>query len=174
MIKYRWKEVSKMPKYCPRCTYILSIGDTKCSFCGMVITTGVVVDKKFADEFLNEEMTEKTSFPRAFMDGGRDMMPAKETKQLQTDDEALTDEIIADEIIGDKLFSFETEKGFEVESISRGLLDQGREMTPAVETRILTADDELFAEEMIGDEIIADGFMALKNRPNLPKSMQLR
>jgi len=102
------------------------------------------------------------------------MMPAKETKQLQTDDEALTDEIIADEIIGDKLFSFETEKGFEVESISRGLLDQGREMTPAVETRILTADDELFAEEMIGDEIIADGFMALKNRPNLPKSMQLR
>ncbi|PKM71602.1 MAG: hypothetical protein CVU92_08070 [Firmicutes bacterium HGW-Firmicutes-17] len=118
-------------------------------------------------------MTEKTSFPRGFLDGGRDMLPVIETKQLQTDDEVLTDEMIADEIIGDKLFSSETEKGFEVESMSRGLLDQGREMTAAVETRILTADDELFAEEMIGDEIIADGFMAQKNRPNLPKSMRL-
>lgn len=163
-----------MPKYCPRCTYILSIDDTKCGFCGMVITTGIVVDKKIADEFLNEGILRKTSFPRAFLDGGRDMMPAKETTQLQTNDEALTDEIIADEIIGDKLFSYETEKGFEVESLSRGLLDQGKEMTPAVEIRILTADDELFAEEMIGDEIIADGFLALKNRPyNLPKSMRL-
>ena len=47
-------------------------------------------------------------------------------------------------------------------------------MTPAVEIPILTADDELFAEEMIGDEITADGFLALKNRPhNLPKSMRL-
>jgi len=117
---------------------------------------------------------EKPSFSRAFLDGGRDMIPAKETKLLQADDEALSDEIIADEIIGDKLFSYETEKGFEVESLARGLLDQGREMTPSVETRILTADDELFAEEMIGDEIIADGFLALKNRPyNLPKSMRL-
>ena len=166
--------MSKMPKYCPRCTYILSIDDTKCRFCGMVITAGVVVDKKFADKFIKEEMIGKTSLPRAFVDGGRDMRPAKDTKQLQTDDEALTDEMIADEIIGDKLFSYETEKGFEVESLARGLLDQGREMVPAVETRILTADDELFAEEMIGDEIIADGFMALKNRPyNLPKSMRL-
>ncbi|PKM54152.1 MAG: hypothetical protein CVU99_16680 [Firmicutes bacterium HGW-Firmicutes-4] len=163
-----------MPKYCPRCTYIIGFGDTKCRFCGMVLTTGFVVNEAIADEFLTEEMTEKTSFPRGFMDGGRDMMPAKETKLLQPDDEALSDEMIADEIIGDKLFSYETEKGFEVESMSRGLLDQGREMTPAVETRILTADDELFAEEMIGDEIIADGFMALKNRPyNLPKSMRL-
>ncbi len=163
-----------MPKYCPRCTYILSIDDTKCSFCGMVITTGIVVNEKIADEFLNEEMTEKTSFPRGFLDGGRDMMPAIETKQLQTDDEALTDEMIADEIIGDKLFSYETEKGFEVESLARGLLDQGREMTPAIERRTLTIDDEIFAEEMIGDEIIADGFLALKNRPyNLPKSMRM-
>lgn len=163
-----------MPKYCPRCTYIIGIGDTKCRFCGMVLTTRIVVNEEIADEFLKEEMAEVTSFPRAFLDGGRDMMPAKEIKQLQTDDEALTDEIIADEIIGDKLFSYETEKGFEVESLARGLLDQGREMTPAAETRILTADDELFAEEMIGDEIIADGFMALKNRPyNLPKSMRL-
>ena len=163
-----------MPKYCPRCTYILSIDDTKCSFCGMVITTGIVVDEKFADEFLTEGVMGKISFPRAFLDGGRDMMPAKETRQLQVDDEALTDEIIADEIIGDKLFSYETEKGFEIESLARGLLDQGREMTPAVETRILTADDELLAEEMIGDEITADGFIALKNRPyNLPKSMRL-
>ena len=169
MIKYKWKEVRKMPKYCPRCTYILSIDDTKCRFCGMVITTGVVVDKKFADEFLKEEMVEKTSFPRSFMDGGREMTPAKETKPLQTDDIALTDEMI-----GDKLFSYETEKGFEIESLSKGLLDQGREMTPAVEIPILTADDELFAEEMIGDEITADGFLALKNRPhNLPKSMRL-
>ena len=140
----------------------------------MVITTGVVVDKKFADEFLKEEMVEKTSFPRSFKDGGREMTPAKETKPLQTDDIALTDEMIADEIIGDKLFSYETEKGFEIESLSKGLLDQGREMTPAVEIPILTADDELFAEEMIGDEITADGFLALKNRPhNLPKSMRL-
>lgn len=140
----------------------------------MVITTGVVVDKKFADEFLKEEMVEKTSFPRSFMDGGREMTPAKETKPLQTDDIALTDEMIADEISGDKLFSYETEKGFEIESLSKGLLDQGREMTPAVEIPILTADDELFAEEMIGDEITADGFLALKNRPhNLPKSMRL-
>ena len=71
----------------------------------MVITTGVVVEKKFADEFLKEEMVEKTSFPRSFMDGGREMTPAKETKPLQTDDIALTDEMIADEIIGDKLFT---------------------------------------------------------------------
>lgn len=173
MIKYRWKEVSKMPKYCPRCTYILSIDDTKCSFCGMVITTGIVVDKKIADEFLEEEMMASGSFSREFLDGGREMTPAKETKSLQTDDVVLTDELIADEIIGDKWFSDETEKAFEVMSLSIGLLDQGREMMPAVETRILTTNDELFAEEMIGDEITADGFLANKNRPNLPKSMQL-
>jgi len=162
-----------MPKYCPRCTYILSIDDTKCSFCGMVITTGIVVDEKIANEFLKEEMMESGSFSREFLDGGIEMTPAKETKRLQTDDEALTDEMIADEIIGDKSFSNETEKGFEVESLSKGLLDQGREMTPTVETRILTANDELFAEEMIGDEITADGFLAFKNQPNLPKSMRL-
>ncbi len=162
-----------MPKYCPRCTYILSIDDTKCSFCGMVLTTGIVVDQKIADEFLEEEMMENGSFSREFLDGGREMTPAKEMQQLQTDDVALIDELIADEIVGDKLFSFETEKGFEIESLSRGLLDQGREMTPAKETRILTENDELFAEEMIGDEITADGFIAMKNRPNLPKSMRL-
>ena len=163
-----------MPRYCPRCTYILSIDDTKCRFCGMVLTTGIVVDKRIADEFLEEEMMESGSFSREFLDGGREMTPAKETKWFQTNDEALTDEMIADEIIGDKLFSYETEKGFEIQSLSKGLLDQGREMTPAVETRILTADDELFSEEMIGDEITADGFIALKNRPyNLPKSMRL-
>lgn len=163
-----------MPKYCPRCTYILRIDDTKCSFCGMVLTTGIVVNDRIADEFLEEEMMEKGSFSREFLDGGREMTPAKETKRLQTDDLVLTDEIIADEIIGDKLFSYETEKGFEVESMARGLLDQGREMTASVETRILTENDEMFAEEMIGDEITADGFMALKNRPyNLSKSMRL-
>lgn len=163
-----------MPRYCPRCTYILSIDDTKCRFCGMVLTTGIVVDKRIADEFLEEEMMESGSFSREFLDGGREMTPAKETKWFQTNDEALTDEMIADEIIGDRSFSFETEKGFEIESLSKGLLDQGREMTPAVERRVLTADDELFAEEMIGDEITADGFIALKNRPyNLPKSMRL-
>lgn len=154
-----------MPKYCPRCTYILSIDDTKCSFCGMVITTGIVVNAKIADEFLKEEMMENGSFSKEFLDSGREMMPVIETKPLQTNDEALTEELIADEIIGDKLFSSETEKGFVVESLSKGLLDQGREMTPAVETRILTTDDELFAEEMIGDEITADGFMAVKNQP---------
>ncbi|MCG2728786.1 MAG: zinc ribbon domain-containing protein [Acetobacterium sp.] len=166
--------MSKMPKYCPRCTFILSIDDTKCNFCGMVITTGIAVDKKIADEFTKEEMMKNGSFSKEFLDGGREMMPVIETKPLQTNDEALTDELIADEIIGDKLFSSETEKGFVIESLSKGLLDQGREMKPAVETRILTTDDELFAEEMIGDEITADGFIAQKNRPfNLPKSMRL-
>ena len=162
-----------MPKYCPRCTFILSLDDTVCSFCGMVLTTNVV-DERIADEFLEKEtMAGRSSF-REFLDGGREMTPAKETKALQTDDTTLTDEMIADEIIGDKSFSSETEKGFEADSLSRGLLDQGRDMMPAVDRLILTPDDEAFAEEMIGDEITADGFLALKNRPyNLPKSMRL-
>jgi len=162
-----------MPKYCPRCTFILSLDDTVCSFCGMVLTTNVV-DERIADEFLEKEMMADRSSSREFLDGGREMTPAKETTGLQTDDTTLADEMIADEIIGDQLFSSETVKGFEVDSLSRGLLDQGREMTSAVDRLILTQDDEVFAEEMIGDEIIADGFLALKNRPyNLPKSMWL-
>lgn len=161
----------KMPKYCPRCTYILSLDDTVCSFCGMVLTTNVA-DERIAD-FLNKERRANRSSYREFLDGGREMKPAKETRDLQTDDTMLTDEMIADEIIGDKLFSCETEKGFEVNSLSGGLLDQGREMRPAVDRVVLTRDDEVFAEEMIGDEITADGFLALKNRPyNLPKSMR--
>jgi hypothetical protein len=139
----------------------------------MVLTTNVV-DERIADEFLEKEMMADRSSSREFLDGGREMTPAKETKVLQTDDTTLADEMIADEIIGDQLFSSETVKGFEVDSLSRGLLDQGREMTAAVDRLILTQDDEVFAEEMIGDEITADGFLALKNRPyNLPKSMRL-
>jgi|GEM_PF-1861148 len=162
-----------MPKYCPRCTYILRFDDTECRFCGMVITAGIVVNMKIADEFREGEMPKSRAFPREFLDGGREMRPARETRRLTANDEVLTGEMVDDEIIGDKLFSSEMEKGFEVESLSKGLLDQGREMYPTVEKRMLTTDDEFFAEEMVGDEIIADGFLALKNRPyNLPKSMR--
>ncbi|WP_373484051.1 hypothetical protein [Acetobacterium sp.] len=140
----------------------------------MVIAKVIDVDKKTVDDFLKEEAMESGSFSREFLDGGKEMIPTKEITRFQKDDISLTDELIADEIIGDKLFSHETEKGFEIESLSKGLLDHGRDMTPSTETRILTDDDEFFAEEMVGDEIIADGFLALKNRPyNLPKSMRL-
>lgn len=163
-----------MPKYCPRCTFILSLDDTKCSFCGMVLTAENAVDKFIADEFLEEEIMISGSFSREFLDGGNEMRPAKELKLTFTNDEASVAELIADEIIGDKVFSSENEKGYEIESLSRGLLDQGREMTPAVETRILTSNDEIFAEEIIEDEITADSYLAQKNSLyDLPRSVRL-
>lgn len=69
-----------MPKYCPRCTYILSIDDTKCRVLRHGNNNGgVVVDKSFADEFLKEEMVEKqVSQDHLWMAVGND--PAKETK----------------------------------------------------------------------------------------------
>lgn len=162
-----------MTKYCPRCTFVLSLDDTTCSFCGMVLTTVDVVSDSIADEFLKKEMMERGGSAHQFMDNGREMTPGVDTVKLSDDDVLLAEEMVADEIIGERLFSREAEKVYEAASLSKGFMDNGRQMTPGVDARELVIDDEILAEEMIADEIIADGFMALKNRPyNLPKSMR--
>lgn len=164
--------MSTMTKYCPRCTFILSLDDTSCSFCGMVLTTVDVVSDSIADEFLKKEMMERGGSAHQFMDNGREMTPGVDTVRLG-EDELLAEEMVADEIIGERLFSSEAEKVYAAAGLSKGFMDNGREMTPGIDARVLVADDEILAEEMIADEIIADGFIALKNRPyNLPKSMR--
>lgn len=127
-------------------------------FGGMVLTMDLAVDEEAVS--FKDTLRSRGLFPRGFIDGGREMAPAKETGQLLSTDDTLTEEMIADEIIGDRLYSCETEKGFEIASLSSGLLDQGREMMPADEKIMISADDERLAEEMVGDEIIASHVMA--------------
>ncbi|KNZ40445.1 hypothetical protein [Acetobacterium bakii] len=155
-----------MTKYCPRCTYILGLDDTICRFCGMVLTTKIVVDEFIADEFPKEEKTANGSFATQFMDNGMGVTSGAEASTLVADDEILAEEIVLDEIIGDKIFSnaFLAEEKTVNSGFATEFLDHGMGVTPGSEKKGLEVDDELSAEEMVLDEIIGDGVLAQKNR----------
>jgi len=132
----------------------------------MVLTTETVVNEFIADEFPDKEKMASGSFATQFMDNGMGVTPGAEVSALVADDEILAEEIVLDEIIGDRIFSneFQAEEKIVNSGFANEFLDHGMGVTPGTETAGIEADDELSAEEMVRDEIIADGAFNQKDR----------